>query len=468
VVQRTAVRPAGAVSPSGWRADLLAGAAVLALVAVAAVVGGWLNDLNRPGERIYADAPPIFGLWLPHIGPGTPLALLVAVAVVTRGPVLAARLRWHAALAAGYLTAVAWTFALALVDGWQRGIASRLTNPNEYLHEVPGVTDSGAMVRGFSSRILDFAPHSWTTHVAGHPPGALLAFVGLDRIGLRGGGWAGLACILVGCLAAVAVPVTVRALGSTVTARSVLPFMVLLPGAVWVGVSADGLFAGVTAVGIALLAVGARDLEAVASAAGRPRGVLACLAGGVLLGYGCYLSYGLVLMAPLAAVVVGRRWRAGLLGVLGALAVVAAFTAAGFWWLDGYHLVVARYYQGIAKDRPYGYWVWANVAALALATGIATVAGLRRVITLAMRAVRARARLPELPELPVLALTGAALLAVGFADASGLSKAEVERIWLPFTVWLICANGLLPSRRWWLAAQAVTALAVNHLLLTNW
>jgi hypothetical protein len=154
--------------------------------------------------------------------------------------------------------------------------------------------------------------------------------------------------------------------------------------------------------------------------------------------------------------------------VLGALAVVAAFTAAGFWWLDGYHLVVARYYQGIAKDRPYGYWVWANVAALALATGIATVAGLRRVITLAMRAVRARARLPELPELPVLALTGAALLAVGFADASGLSKAEVERIWLPFTVWLICANGLLPSRRWWLAAQAVTALAVNHLLLTNW
>jgi methylthioxylose transferase len=471
VVQRTAVRPAGAgagaVSPSGWRADLVAGAAALALVAAAAVVGGWLNNLNRPGERIYADAPPIFGSWLPHSGPGTPLALLVAVAVVTRGPVLAARLRWHAALALGYLAAVTWTFALALIDGWQRGIASRLTDPNEYLHEVPGVTDVGAMVRGFSSRILDFAPHSWTTHVAGHPPGVLLVFVGLDRIGLRGGGWAGVVCILIGCLAVVAAPVTLRALGSTVTARSVLPFMVLLPGAVWVGVSADGLFAGVTAAGIALLAVGARDLEAVAYAARRRRGMLACVGGGALLGYGVYLSYGLVLMAPLAAVVVGRRWRAGLFGVLGALAVVAVFTAAGFSWLDGYHLVVARYYQGIAKDRPYSYWVWANVAALALATGIATAAGLRRAVTLGVRAVRARARLPELP---VLVLTGAALLAVGFADASGLSKAEVERIWLPFTVWLICANGLLPSasRRWWLAAQAVTALAVNHLLLTYW
>ena len=99
--------------------------------------------------------------------------------------------------------------------------------------------------------------------------------------------------------------------------------------------------------------------------------------------------------------------------------------------------------------------------------GIATVAGLRRAVTLAVRAMRERAGVPELP---VLVLTGAALLAVGFADASGLSKAEVERIWLPFTVWLVCANGLLPSasRRWWLAAQAVTALAVNHLLLTNW
>jgi hypothetical protein len=56
------------------------------------------------------------------------------------------------------------------------------------------------------------------------------------------------------------------------------------------------------------------------------------------------------------------------------------------------------------------------------------------------------------------------------ADLSGLSKAEVERIWLPFAVWLVAAAGLLPARqaRWWLAAQVAVALAVNHLLLTTW
>ncbi|MGH3709277.1 MAG: hypothetical protein ACRDRQ_14495 [Pseudonocardiaceae bacterium] len=47
---------------------------------------------------------------------------------------------------------------------------------------------------------------------------------------------------------------------------------------------------------------------------------------------------------------------------------------------------------------------------------------------------------------------------------------EVERIWLPFAVWLVAAAGLLPARqaRWWLAAQVAVALAVNHLLLTMW
>ena len=46
-----------------------------------------------------------------------------------------------------------------------------------------------------------------------------------------------------------------------------------------------------------------------------------------------------------------------------------------------------------------------------------------------------------------------ALLAIVFADLSMLSKAETERIWLPFTMWLTAAAALLPPRshRWWLA-----------------
>jgi len=399
----------------------------VALVVLAAVGGVLLG-----GRRTYAGAPPLFADWLPHIGIGTPIAVVFAVLVVARGPELAERLPWRRALGLGYLGAVAWTVSLALVDGWERGFAGRLTTSDEYLHEVPGITDVGAAVRGFSARILDFQPDSWTTHVAGHPPGALLVFLGLDRIGLSGGAWAALLCVLVGSLTAVAVPVTLRAWGSDeAAARAVLPFAVLFPGVVWIGVSADGLFAGVTACGIALLALG------------RP------LPAGVLLGFGVFLSYGLVLVGVLALVVVGRNWRALLLAVLGASAVVAAFALAGFWWLDGYHLVVERYYQGIASDRLYGYWVWANLAAALLATGFAPIAGL----------ARGRSW-----------LAFAALAAILLADLSGLSKAEVERIWLRFTVWLTGATALLPSatRKPWLAAQAATALAVNHFLLTNW
>jgi hypothetical protein len=56
------------------------------------------------------------------------------------------------------------------------------------------------------------------------------------------------------------------------------------------------------------------------------------------------------------------------------------------------------------------------------------------------------------------------------ADISGLSKAEVERIWLPFAVWLVAAAALLPirSHRASLALQASGAVVINSLLLTNW
>jgi hypothetical protein len=355
-------------------------------------------------------------------------------------------------LAVTWLMALAWAFSLAMVDGWQRGFASRLTDSNEYLHEVGGATEIAATLRGFSDRILDFQPDSWTTHVSGHPPGALLFFVLLDRVGLGGGAWAGAACTLIGCSAAVAVAVTLRALGAEDRARVALPFLLLAPAALWLAVSADAMFAGVTAWAVALLALATRPTSPpiVAGAAG------------VLFGAGLYLSYGLALMVipALAVLIAGRTARPVLPALGGALVVVVAFTASGFWWLDGYHLVVQRYYQGIASERPFAYWWWANLAATVCAIGLASAAATHRALS--------RSKLRGLD--PAALLVTAGVCAVLLADASGLSKAETERIWLPFDMWLLAATAFLPrsTARAWLAVQALGTLLIAHTILTNW
>ncbi len=425
---------------------------VVVLVVAAAVVG---RGLIRDGVQILLPFPPLLASWEPHLGWGTPVALVVAVLVVARGPELAARMRWGGLMAAAGAAALAWTVSLALVDGWQRGVVERLASEEEYLHDVPRVAGVLEMLRTFSDHILTDQPVHWTTHVGAHPPGVFLLFVWLDRIGLGGGEPAGLFVMLVGSSACVAVAVGLQALGAEDVARRALPFGVLLPGAVWIGVSADGMFAGVLAWGVALLAVATR---------GSAGSAVAAVTGGVLLGYALYLSYGLVLggLLPLAVLAVTRAWRVAGLAVLGAAAVVAAFTAAGFWWFTGFAHVRVIYAASIAETRPYSFFVWANLAALAFAIGPAVVAGLRR-------AASDAAGPRELPAAAVL-LTVAGLAAIVLADLSGMSKAEVERIWLPFALWLVLPCALLPREhvRYWLAAQASLALAVNHLLLTVW
>ncbi|MGP4017622.1 hypothetical protein [Saccharopolyspora sp. 5N708] len=428
------------------RADLIALAVAVAAIAAAAVAGFLLN---RAGVPLYADAAPLFGYWLPHVGPGTPFAVLAAAAVIACGPAVAARLPWGRLLTAGYAAALLWTFSLAMIDGWQNGIAGRLTERPEYLHDVPRVTDIGAMLRVFTDRILDGQPDSWTVHVSGHPPGVLLCYVWLERIGLGGGAWAAIVSVLIGALAAVAVPVTVRALAGEAAARAVVPFVVLFPGAVWVGVSADGMFTGITATGVALLAI--------ASTRRGPKADVAAVLAGVLLGFGLFLNYGLVLMLPFVCVVLlcTRGVRALLLAAVAVAGVVAVFALQGFWWLDGYHLVVQRYHQGDYAQRPYSYWVGGNIGALLISAGPLAAVAVRRAV---------------LDRGAAAWLVLAAAVAVLAADISGLSKAEVERIWLPFAVWFAVGGALLPARhhRWWLAGQAVIALAVNHLIATNW
>ncbi|MEV0779127.1 hypothetical protein [Streptomyces sp. NPDC050428] len=457
---------AGAARPSHrpHRRDLAAAAVGVALVTAAVFVG---RAIQHADGSLRVNWPPLLGTWDPRVGPGTPAALAVAVLIIAYGPGLAARLPWRALLLTTWAAALAWTFSLALIDGWHWGVARRLTTKNEYLTVIDRFTDIGATLRGFSEHIVIGPPGNWPAHVAGHPPGATLTFVWLDRIGLGGGSWAGVWCIVLGGSAVAAVLVTVRALTDEGTARRAAPFLALAPAAVWMGTSADGYFAGVAAWSLALLALAATRTTRFPAAA--------ALGAGLLYGFTCYLSYGLTLMAVpgLGVLVLARTARPLPLVLLGTAVVPVAFTLAGFNWWEAYQELVVRYYQGAGGLRPYSYWIWANLAATTLAVGLATVAGLGRVLALTPRAVRELrpARTPSAPT-PVLRLAVlvlAALLAILAADLSGMSKAETERIWLPFMLWLIPATALLPGRRrGWLAGQAAVALLINHLVFTGW
>jgi hypothetical protein len=316
--------------------------------------------------------------------------------------------------------------------------------------------------------------------VGGHPPGALGVFVLLDRLGLGGLGWAAALCILGGALTAPCVLSTVRLLAGPTTlpaakesgsdgpvgsawaggpgrwdgevlARRAALFVPLAPAALWIATSADALFAGIAALGLTALAHAA-------ATRGRRADLLAA-AGGLALGLCLFLSYGLTLLAPLAVgMVLVRRWpfrgrrssaagpgpdrtagrvlwavRPLLVGGIVVLVLVLAARLAGFDWVQGLGLAARRTRQGqVWIDRPTAYFVFANVAALVISVGPAVVGGL---------AVARRSRLAVLPVAVAVAVAGALV--------SNLSKGEVERIYLPFAVWLLPFAALLPFRLPW-------------------
>ncbi len=440
--------------------DLAWGAFVLAVVLAAFVVPHlhlrWLTPVVTPHPWQYrelAETAPILGSWLPHRNWSTVCAVAVAVAVVWWGPSLARRVPWKRLLVGAWLTALAWTMSLALIDGPVRGFAGHMAG-NGYLAMIPPRGSVSALLHGFAARIPLTSHAPWDLSIAGDPPGALLTFFGLDRAGLGGPTWAATLCVVVGTSSVVAVLITVRALSGEATARRVAPFVALAPLAVWVGVSADAYFAGVAAWGLTLLALAATRATRFPSAVS--------VAAGVVLGCAVYLDYGSILVAvpALAILVISRNPRPLIGTAAGALGVAGLFTTMGFWWFDGLTLVRQRYWAGIASARPFSYWVWANLASLTCAIGLAAATGLRRAFDI--RALRSRSGLHV--------LLVAFVAVVVAADLSGLSKAETERIWLPFAVWLVAAPALLPrgSHRFCLALQALGALLINSLLLTTW
>jgi hypothetical protein len=220
---------------------------------------------------------------------------------------------------------------------------------------------------------------------------------------------------------------------------------VLSPAAIWLVTTADAFFALAGAVAVAALTTATLQ-------AGRRSDGLA-VAGGVALGLSLLLSYGLALIAVIPAVFARRQrsLRPLVIGGSMAAATILALVPFGFWWLDGLEATRERYWSGYAATRPFSYFVVANLAALGLCLGPSIVVALRR-----------------LPSSPVAPLVVGALLAIALADLSAMSKAEVERIWLPFTLWILPVGAVFASRprmvRSALLLQVAAAVAMQSLL----
>ena len=476
---------------------LVAAALLLAAAFLAEPLGWW-------GGNVHQWLPPLSAHFDPTLGWGLMLAVPVALAVVVRGPALAATMRFRRLVWATGAVGALWGAGNAAVRGWQGGFVAPLSKDDEYLSDVPRVTSVMGALRVYTDRILLDAPGHWETHSSGHPPLPLFFYVGLERIGLGGAAASGIVTALIASTGVMAVLITLRALGDERRARLAAPFLTLAPMVVWTWISADGGFMAVAAWGLALLALAA-------TAPWGRRALVLSLAAGLVLGTCLFLSYGLVLLAPLAlaVLVAARAWRPLLPAAAAALVPVVLFAAAGFWWVEAEQVLVERYYQGKGELRQHSYWIWGNLAVTAFVLGPAAVAGIGVALSRASAGVRERrwradssgetatsttptavdgrdtrvttatrltpaARVPALlerlavPPAGWMAIAGAVAILV--ATATGLSKSETERIWLPFMLWLVPLTAWLPARRQraWLVAAAAWTIAISVVFRTTW
>ena len=429
--------PAEQTIDRAWWISVVAVAGALVFVAA---VNAWGRALQADGHWLFAHLPPLVArLDLRIAWPGIVAIALVPIAAVF-APRIATKASWRWVLVASFAGAATWAIALALTEG-AAGLVRSPSKASDYLASVPLITDPTSFLATYVERI-----DSFTTHVRAHPPAMAIVAWTVDRLGGGPGAIAALE-ILVGASAIPATLIAVRDVAGEDRARAAAPFMAFAPAAVTLASSGDALFMGVGAWAVCLVVL----------ATGRRRSWIALAAsGGLLFGVVAFLSYGLVLLAAIPVAVAVRRRRLTVLAVaaLAAVPVFVAFLAAGFWWVEGLLATRLQYLASAARTRPYSYFVVANLASFAIVVGPAAVASLARM-------TRSATLWP---------LVAGALVAVALADISGMSKAEVERIWLPFVPWVLASSALLPPRaRWiWFALNVVFAFALEIAVTQPW
>jgi hypothetical protein len=373
-------------------------------------------------------------LWLP---------IATAVVFIIALPRLAHRWTWRATVVWATLSALWWWIALALVDGVE-GLTDGLAWATEMAQVEQTVTaHPRSWLSGFTAGVLNDG-----IQTRAHPPGLPLLLGFMNRWGMSGSGWAVAACLVIGVSAIPAVLITVRELAGEDTARRMLPFLVLSPAAIWIATSFDALFMGIAAWYVALFVLACRRRGFI--------GDLCAVGAGLAAAVTIEMSYGLLLMGCLVVAVAihQRAWRPLVVSTVTALVATLCLVPFGFWWVSGL-LATRQAYYALGLDRPYSYFVFADFSALFLVIGPAVVVGFTR------RQPRA-----------LLVLMVGAVVAMVIADVSGLSTGEVERIWLPFAIWLFPATAVLATKVWaargWLTLQVVTVVWLTMFIRTFW
>jgi methylthioxylose transferase len=427
----------------------VSGAMPAIAVGGAAVVVAVGLALHAAGVQLGVPLPPFVMRWEPVASLlWVAVATLVIGGAVVVAPWLLERVRSPRAFACGaYVLALVLGLALNAARvgpaGWSKvflhGPHGSVESEFEYLLALP------VLKLGIPYYLRHFAqllPQT-TTHVKGNPPGPLIA---LHLLGIGSADALAWLCILVGALCAPLAYDLGRVLGDERRGRIAALLTAFSPCTLLFGVtSVDYVFATMAMVVACLLA--------------RPGGRW-LLAGSIAAAVASFFSWLLLAIPAWAAVVAVERrgWRRAAGIALACAAAVAAWNGA-LWAAYGYDPFSAFsathgfYVHGIATERPYAFWLFGSPVAWAVMLGLP-------VVWFALRALAAG---------DAGAIATCALVLV--AALLGFTKAETERVWLPF-VPLACvaaAAALRTARlRPLLAFLAVQALAVEILFFTIW
>ena len=438
---------------------------IVVTVVALTVAAGMINHFLS-GYRLGTPLPPFLMLWKPDLHWPAVIALVLAVGCVWAAPWAIERVRSGAAFAMlGYVVTLAIGLSVAAARlgtaGWSHVFdlspAGSFEAKFEYLPALPALHRGVAYYVGHFAQLLPELP----THAKGNPPGPLVA---MHLLGLTTPGRLAAGCVIVGSLVTPLTYALGRSLGSAThlgaAADQVAGGTVVdaerrgRVAATFAAFSPCVLIYGFTSFDFVFAAMAAAVAWLLVSRRGRVV-VVGCLAAGVA----AFFSWVLLAIPAWAVVVVyvrdGRGSAVRL--AVGAAAGMAAVTLllAAVWGYDPiaiFRAVHHAYGGGPAAHRPYAFWLFGSPAAWITLLG-------PPIVWLALRSLQ-RAE---------PAAIGVAVIVVVSAVA-GFTKAETERIWLPYVPLVCAAAAATPIARLrpWLIAMVMIALVIEVLFGTIW